>query len=341
MKSIEVSARTIEDAISEGLQKLGCSISDCKVDILQEGAKGLFGVFGSKPASVRLTLTEGDDDAQDSIHFGLQSSLEYEEETPAAKRKTPKAEKSAEPVDKAKKKPSGEKGKARSADSAQSTEKPKNNVLERFRNAPLPEAPAQSTRPAQQPNVRAARVERTPEWTQEQAPERVPVVVPEHIEMHGPATPEGCAQQFLMELTQRMGVGVQVDVRRNEEGNLYVTMYGDTLGILIGRRGDTLDAMQYLTSLQVNRGQDEYTRVTLDTENYRAKREEALSRLANRMANRAIKTGRKVSLEPMNPYERRILHASLQDNDGVTTHSEGDEPYRHVVVVPVSSRTNQ
>ena len=112
-----------------------------------------------------------------------------------------------------------------------------------------------------------------------------------------------------------------------------VDMFGDTLGILIGRRGETLDALQYLTSLYVNKGGEDYIRVTLDTENYRAKREEALRRLANRMANRAIKTGRKVVMEPMNPYERRILHgAHLQQNDAVTTHSEGEEPNRHVVI---------
>ena len=146
---------------------------------------------------------------------------------------------------------------------------------------------------------------------------------PAHIQTHAPDTLEGIAQRFLLDVTQRMGVGVQVDVHISEDGHLYATMYGDTLGILIGRRGETLDALQYLTSLQVNRGREEYTRVTLDTENYRAKREEALSRLAARMANRAVKTGRRVSLEPMNPYERRILHASLQNNPNVTTHSEG------------------
>ena len=116
------------------------------------------------------------------------------------------------------------------------------------------------------------------------------------------------------------------------EGNVLVNIHGDTLGILIGRRGETLDALQYLTSLNVNHGQEEYTRVTLDTENYRSKREEALKRLANRMANRAVKTGRKVVMEPMNPYERRILHSALQQNTAVTTHSEGDEPNRHVVI---------
>ena len=142
----------------------------------------------------------------------------------------------------------------------------------------------------------------------------------------------GKAQSFLKELTHLMGVDVEVAVGLDEEGNVFVKMTGDTLGILIGRRGETLDALQYLTSLKVNRGQEGYTRVTLDTENYRAKREDTLVRLANRMANRAVKTGRKVSLEPMNPYERRIIHSALQANEAVDTHSEGDEPNRHVVI---------
>ena len=140
------------------------------------------------------------------------------------------------------------------------------------------------------------------------------------------------AREFLTELTHLMGVEVSIEISRDEENNVLVNMFGDTLGILIGRRGETLDALQYLTSLYVNRGQDGYTRVTLDTENYRVKREEALRRLANRMANRAIKTGRKVVMEPMNPYERRILHSALQQNESVTTHSEGEEPNRHVVI---------
>ena len=104
-----------------------------------------------------------------------------------------------------------------------------------------------------------------------------------------------------------------------------VSLFADDLG-------ETLDALQYLTSLRINKGQDHYTRVTLDTENYRAKREDTLIRLANRMANRAVKTGRKVSLEPMNPYERRVIHSALQPNELVDTHSEGEEPKRHIVI---------
>ena len=149
-----------------------------------------------------------------------------------------------------------------------------------------------------------------------------------------PESAAGRAHAFLMELTRLMGVEVTVDMGTDAEGNVYGYINGDTLGILIGRRGETLDALQYLTRLKVNRGREGYTRVTLDTENYRAKREDTLIRLANRMANRALRTGRKVSLEPMNPYERRIIHYALQQTKGVTTHSEGEEPNRHVVITP-------
>ena len=145
-------------------------------------------------------------------------------------------------------------------------------------------------------------------------------------------SPAGIAHAFLMEMTRLMGVDVTIDMGTDADGNVYGYINGDTLGILIGRRGETLDAVQYLTSLKVNRGREGYIRVTLDTENYRAKREDTLIRLANRMANRALRTGRKVSLEPMNPYERRIIHYALQQTSGVTTHSEGEEPNRHVVI---------
>ena len=151
--------------------------------------------------------------------------------------------------------------------------------------------------------------------------------------MHAEDTIAGRAQRFLLEVTDRMGVKVDVYVDDSREDSLYIHMVGDTLGILIGRRGETLDALQYLTSLQVNKGREGYIRVTLDTENYRAKREDSLRRLAQRMANRAQKTGRKVVLEPMNPYERRVLHTALQNHPGVTTHSEGEEPNRRVVIM--------
>ncbi len=343
MKSIEVSARTIEEAIGEGLNRLKCAISDCKVEILSEGAKGLFGFFGSKPASVRLTLlSESGDDDDLGIDLSLPAQDELRTAQPAKPAK-PAQEKKAQPAEK----PAAVKAAVPYATEkkAQPAAAKSSDVMERFKNAPLPgaqaaePAPAAPKRPARQRPERPARpAPREREERYEDEPRHdvvyVPVEAPEHIEVHAEDTLQGRAQQFLLELTKRMGVSVQVDVTMNAEGQMTATMYGDTLGILIGRRGETLDALQYLTSLQVNHGQAEYTRVTLDTENYRAKREEALTRLASRMASRAVKTGRKVSLEPMNPYERRILHASLQGNPNVSTHSEGDEPYRHVVVVP-------
>lgn len=140
-------------------------------------------------------------------------------------------------------------------------------------------------------------------------------------------------REFLEGLLQHMNSPAQVNVALEEKGRYQVTLEGEKLGQLIGRRGETLDALQYLTSLQVNKGREGYIRVTLDTENYRAKREDSLRRLAQRMANRAVKTGRKVVLEPMNPYERRVLHTALQNHPAVTTHSEGEEPNRRVVIM--------
>lgn len=384
MKSIEVSARTIEEAVSAGLSKLGCSIADCKVEIIQEGAKGLFGVFGSKPATVRLTPLVIDDLGMGNLGIDLQSTLEASAQPQrSARDRKPKApvetrekvpekrEKATVQASKEREKPAQGKNRMRIAKEPQVVDKPRNQgAIERFMNAPLPGkgAGAQAPKPTaakataakapvvKEPAAKTAQAEprekpAKPQRQRTQRPPRVvqegdqtgenrstephtPVPAPENIVVHGAETQEGIAQTFLLEVTKRMGVSVQVDVRRDDDGHLFATMYGDTLGILIGRRGETLDALQYLTSLQVNRGNEDYTRITLDTENYRAKREEALVRLASRMAGRAVKTGRKVSLEPMNPYERRILHASLQNNANVTTHSEGDEPYRHVVVVP-------
>ena len=144
-------------------------------------------------------------------------------------------------------------------------------------------------------------------------------------------TSEDRAVDFLTEVTEKMGAPAKVEAKMGDEA-MNVELSGENMGMLIGHHGDTLDALQYLTSLVVNRGAEEYTRVVLDTEGYRDKRAKALAQLAERTAARAIRTGR-VALEPMNPYERRILHTTLQDHPRVTTYSEGEEPYRRVIVV--------
>lgn len=139
------------------------------------------------------------------------------------------------------------------------------------------------------------------------------------------------AKEFLTELLTHMEVDAIVEVSESNEV-INIEFKGRNMGLLIGHRGETLDALQYLTSLVVNKEGQEYKRVALDTENYRKKREETLRRLAKRLGYKVSKTRRKVTLEPMNPFERRIIHSALQNDNYVRTYSEGDEPYRRVVI---------
>lgn len=145
--------------------------------------------------------------------------------------------------------------------------------------------------------------------------------------------PESNAKRFLGEVFEAMQLSVNIDVDYNEEEEtMDIDIKGDDLGILIGKRGQTLDSLQYLTSLVVNKEAKGYIKVKLDTENYRERRKETLENLARNIAYKVKKTRRKVVLEPMNPYERRIIHSALQSDKYVETHSEGEEPYRKVVV---------
>ena len=140
---------------------------------------------------------------------------------------------------------------------------------------------------------------------------------------------------FLNEVFAAMNIEVVVNVEYDEqERNMNIDLAGEDMGMLIGKRGQTLDSLQYLVSLVVNKETEEYVRVKVDTENYRERRKATLENLAKNMAHKVKRIRRSVSLEPMNPYERRIIHAALQDDKYVTTHSEGDEPYRRVVITP-------
>ena len=343
MKIKEFTGKTTQEAIDNGLAELGVTIADVHVDVLQEGAKGLFGLFGSKPACVRLTVMDDEREDDHGLSDLLGSfSLNDQKKKPAAKPAAPK--------------PAAPKAEAPKA----APVKPEAPKAAPVKTEPKPEPKAE----APKPEIRA---EAKPEISAEAAPEKKPEAPKPPRErkprpprpareegekrdfapmapvetfapteppvIHPEDTPAGRAQKFLMDVTDRMGVKVDVYVDDSKADNLSIHMIGDTLGILIGRRGETLDALQYLTSLQVNKGREGYIRVTLDTENYRAKREDSLRRLAQRMANRAVKTGRKVVLEPMNPYERRVLHTALQNHPAVTTHSEGEEPNRRVVIM--------
>ena len=148
------------------------------------------------------------------------------------------------------------------------------------------------------------------------------------------STKEACVS-FLKDTIEAMGIMAEISANIEDEATLSIEMKGPNMGLLIGKRGQTLDALQYLTNRVANKHQEEYIRVKLDTENYRERRKETLENLAGNIANKVRRTRRAVSLEPMNPYERRIIHSALQGDRSVTTHSEGEEPYRKVVVAPV------
>lgn len=147
-------------------------------------------------------------------------------------------------------------------------------------------------------------------------------------------------EEFLTGLLERMGVQAEMTITEKENGSLNVNLTGDNMGVIIGRRGETLDAVQHLTNYAVNRGADKRIHVSVDAENYRAKREDSLVSLAEKMAAKVIKYKRSMALEPMNSYERHVIHTALQNFEGVTTASTGSEPNRRVVVSYVKPQTS-
>lgn len=193
-------------------------------------------------------------------------------------------------------------------------EEPVEEVKEEVKEEKVVKEPAKKNAPKKQHKEKAA-----PKSTKFARPDDL-VEVEEHI-----------AIDFLIETTEKMGLNLNFKAYVNDE-NVYVDIEGKDAGTIIGKRGQTLDAIQYLTSLVVNKKRDGYVRVVLDAENYRVKREKTLEQLANRLADKVVKTKRNVKLEPMNPYERMVIHSTLQNNSKVVTRSEGEEPYRRVVI---------
>jgi len=319
LRSIEITGKTVKDAINAGLAQLGCNSADVDIQVLEMGTPGLFGLFG-KPAKVKLTVKEKAAalDLEMPVFSLDQSSGKRKEKQPkpekTEKKEEKKPEKKAEPKEEPVEAP------VEAAETEETTEeqpKPEKKRRNRRRGDKKPAAAAETAESAADAEeAQAASIATEPfvETPEEELTEETK-----------------SARAFLQGLTEKMGVPAQIAVSQSEE-QLRMVLSGENMSILIGRRGETLDALQYLTSLNVNRGREDYLRVSLDTENYRAKREEALRKLAVRMAGRCKKSGRRVALEPMNPYERRILHSALQADPDVTTHSEGEEPYRRVII---------
>jgi len=323
LRTIETSGKTVEEALKAGLQELGCDISEVTHEVLDKGSTGLFGMFG-RLARVRITVKEKDPDFDFEMPvLSLTPQSAEGEKKPARKEKAQqqpkekkepkaKAEKPAEEIA-----PAAE-VKAEKAAPAEEKAEPKAEKPARKRTRqPKKEKPVENAEAAEATAEAAEPVPAKPE---------LPPLDVDSLSETGKR-----AYDFLSNVTRLMGVEVEIRMLE-EENHLTVEMTGDTLGVLIGRRGETMDAIQYLTSLTVNKEKSEYTRVSIDVEHYRAKREETLRKLALRMANRAKKSGRRVVLEPMNPYERRVMHSALQNHPYVQTHSEGEEPYRRVII---------
>ena len=313
MRSIEATGKTVNDAIKSGLEQLGVDRADVEIQVIEMGSPGIFGMFG-KRAKVRLTV-KADDPALDIEMpvLSLDGGSAPRKPRPEKKKAEKPAPKPAEPAAEAEAPAEAE----ASDEGGDEADRPRRKRSRSRRRKPAGERPEAE------------------ETANDEAEAPAPIVIErapfEATAEENLSDTAKAARDFLSGLTERMSVPVSIEVMETEE-QLRMQMAGDNMSLLIGRRGETLDALQYLTSLTVNRGREDYLRISIDTENYRAKREEALRKLAVRMAGRAKKSGKRVALEPMNPYERRILHSALQNDPEVTTHSEGEEPYRRVII---------
>ena len=298
---IQFSAKTKSEAITKACIELGVSSDQLEIQVISEGSNGFFGI-GSKPAVIKVESVSEEEEMKEIVETVKLDS--FKEEAPVQEEKKTEAIK---PVKKEIKEPKAV------------SEKPRQPK-------PVKERAAKEKQPREfrEPKEKQVR-EKT---TKPVKPVEI-LTDPEEIK-----EVENRAKVFLRDVFASMNLGeVEITSEYNTtDGSLEVDFEGEDMGILIGKRGQTLDSLQYLTSLVVNKGKSNYIRVKLDTEDYRKRRKETLENLARGIAYKVRKTRKPVILEPMNPYERRIIHSALQGNKFVETVSEGEEPYRHVVV---------
>ena len=271
MNEVTVSAKTVDDAITEALIQLGATSDMVEYEVIEKGSTGFFGI-GSKQAVIKAWRKKVEEPVVEEVKKEIKKEVPKKEHVKKEHVKKEHAKKE-EPV----KKHHAEKVKV------------------------------------------------------EEQKEEVPAKEPQVLGKVEDSTIKAC-EIFLQDVLKAMGMEVKITSSIDSEGALNINMEGDNMGILIGKRGQTLDSLQYLTNRIANKNQEEYVRVKLDTENYRQRREETLVNLAKNIAYKVKRTKKPVSLEPMNPYERRVIHSALQGDKYVSTHSEGEEPYRRVVV---------
>lgn len=291
MKEITVSAKTVNDAITEASIQLGVSSDQMEYDVIEKGSAGFFGI-GSKQAVIRARLKKVEEPVVEKPEEKIYQERKHTDKKHTEKKHTEKH------VDK-----HVDKHVEKKFDKKTEKKEFKKEVKEEIK------------------------VEKAVETVSDPKKEIEITVVKEE-------TMKIC-EAFLMDVLNAMGMkDVEVESKIDEDGVLSIEMKGDNMGILIGKRGQTLDSLQYLTNRVANKSQDGYVRVKLDTEDYRRRRKQTLENLAKNIAYKVKRSRKAVSLEPMNPYERRIIHSALQGDERVSTHSEGEEPYRRVVITP-------
>lgn len=319
-KFIETTGDTRDAAIAAALKQLGMDRDDVSVEVLDNGKKGFLGI-GATPARVRVTYEVPDEPVkkEELVHKPVEKA-EKPAKAEAEKKPAPKQEKPAEKPQKLS--ITDEDDTPRLVKAAPADFVPEKLEIER---------PPRRERPRRERGGRGRRAHEERPVTPSVPKERELIPVSEE----GMKKAEQLATDFITGLLEKMGVEGQVTTLPQVEcDQLRLEISGPDMGPIIGRRGDTLDAIQYLGSLVLNNALDEHVRLSVNTENYREKRAESLERLARKMAMKVVKSHRSMTLEPMNPYERRIIHAALQDFNGVTTYSTGTEPGRRVVIAP-------
>ncbi len=314
MEYRKYTAKTIDEAITKACMDLGVTSDRLDYTVSQEPTNGFLGI-GSKPAIIEAREKAEEVQAEEVKAAPVQPSKTQESSKPET------TSKSIITNDEIEKRAALAAAKAKESGSTSEDEPKKEKRERRGRNDRSEHRRSDRRKNAEAPKHEPSKPK----------PERV--VVPKTEDEVAELTKT--AIEFLEGVFAAMNIEVQMTAEYNQtEGSLNIAFAGEEMGILIGKRGQTLDSLQYLTSLVINKGKSEYVRVKLDTEDYRTRRAETLHNLARNIAFKVRKTHRPVSLEPMNPYERRIIHSALQNNKFVETYSEGEEPYRHVVVAP-------
>lgn len=313
---ITVTAKTVKDAILEASLKLETFRDNIEYEVIEEGSTGFLG-FGSKKAIIRARKKVALEDI-------LKEDIEKEK---PAKKEFKKEKKEFKKENKREFKKEKKQFKEEKKQEAKPVKEPVQE--ESSQEIPVKEEHFQKEeKPVKVSNVQEKETKQVEEAPvkEERKERKTAVLTPEEQ-----AEAANKAEKFLKDVFASIEMEVQVAAEFADEV-LNVELSGEDMGILIGKRGQTLDSLQYLTSLVVNKGASGYIRVKVDTENYRSRRKETLENLASNIAFKVKRTRRPVFLEPMNPYERRIIHSALQNDPYVTTHSEGEEPYRKVVV---------